>query len=97
MLTDLHDCLQAREAFKGKEIVARQLSTPNLHIAEGKKVVVIGSAKTALDVAGAAGEVAEAVTVLARKVCHASKSGPCHLNLPCLLPHPDPYNTALPH
>ena len=48
--------------------MARQLTTQNLDIAKGKKVVVVGSAKTALDVAGAAAEVADSVTMLARKV-----------------------------
>ena len=82
MLTGRFGCLQDREPFKGKEIVARQLTTQNLHIAEGSKVVVIGSAKTALDVAGAAAEVAETVTVLARKVSLVSMfKAPCmHLS-----------------
>ena len=65
--------LQDRSSFAGKEIIARQLTTQNLPLAAGKRVVVIGSAKTALDVAGAAAEVAESVTLLARKVCGLGK------------------------
>ena len=84
MLTGRCGCLQDRATFKGKEIVARQLTTQNLHLAEGRKVVVIGSAKTALDVAGAAAEVAETVTVLARKV----GLDPCSKLSPCTCPGP---------
>ena len=60
--------MQNREAFQGTEILAKQLTTDNLHVATGKRVVVIGSAKSALDVAGAAGEVAESVTMICRQV-----------------------------
>lgn len=63
--------LQGRPVFTGREITARQLTTRALPTAAGKRVVVVGSAKTALDVAGAAAEVAESVTMLARKVCSA--------------------------
>ena len=59
---------QDRDCFKGREIIARELTTENLDIARGKRVVVIGSAKSALDVAGAAGEVAESVKMLSRQV-----------------------------
>ena len=60
--------MQNRDAFQGTEIIAKQLTTENLSVASGKRVVVIGSAKSALDVAGAAGEVAELVTMLCRQV-----------------------------
>ena len=60
--------MQNRDAFQGTEIIAKQLTTKNLSVAKGKRVVVIGSAKSALDVAGAAGEVAESVTMLCRQV-----------------------------
>lgn len=60
---------QGRECFSGKHIIAKELTTENLGIAKGKRVVVIGSAKSALDVAGAAGEIAESVTMLCRQVC----------------------------
>ncbi len=60
--------MQNRDAFGGKEIIAKQLTTANLSIAKDKRVVVIGSAKSALDVAGAAGEVAESVTMICRQV-----------------------------
>ena len=59
---------QDRDRFKGRQIIARELTTENLDIARGKKVVVIGRAKSALDVAGAAGEVAESVKMLSRQV-----------------------------
>ena len=49
-------------------MVARDLTTDNLHVARDKQVVVIGSAKSALDAAGAAGEVATSVVMLSRKV-----------------------------
>ena len=60
--------MQNRDAFQGTEILAKQLTTKNLLVASGKQVVVIGSAKSALDVAGAAGEVADSVTMLCRQV-----------------------------
>jgi cation diffusion facilitator CzcD-associated flavoprotein CzcO len=60
--------MQNRDAFGGKELIAKQLTTENLSIAKDKRVVVIGSAKSALDVAGAAGEVAESVTMVCRQV-----------------------------
>lgn len=60
--------MQNRDAFGGKELIAKQLTTENLSIAKDKRVVVIGSAKSALDVAGAAGEVAESVTMACRQV-----------------------------
>lgn len=59
--------IQDRDFFKGREIIARELTTENLAVAQGKRVVVIGSAKSALDVAGAAGEVAESVKMLSRQ------------------------------
>lgn len=60
--------MQNREAFGGKELIAKQLTTDNLSVAKDKRVIVIGSAKSALDVAGAAGEVAESVTMICRQV-----------------------------
>jgi len=60
--------MQNRDAFGGKEIIAKQLTTDSLSVAKDKRVIVIGSAKSALDVAGAAGEVAESVTMICRQV-----------------------------
>lgn len=59
---------QGRDMFLGTEMVARNLTTDNLHVARGKQVVVIGSAKSAVDAAGAAAEVADSVVMLSRKV-----------------------------
>ena len=60
--------MQNRDALGGKEIIAKQLTTANLSAAKDKRVIMIGSAKSALDVAGAAGEVAESVTMVCRQV-----------------------------
>ena len=60
--------MQNRDTFQGTEMLAKQLTTENLTVATGKRVVVVGSAKSALDVAGAAGEVAESVTMVCRQV-----------------------------
>ena len=68
LVSDCTCALQNRDAFQGTETLAKQLTTENLSVAHGKRVVVIGSAKSALDVAGAAGEVAESVTMLCRQV-----------------------------
>ena len=60
--------MQDKAAYRGKDILARELSTANLDMAKGKRVIVIGSAKTALDAAGASAEVADSLIMLSRKV-----------------------------
>ncbi len=67
---------QGREKFGGREIVANELKTENLGWAKDKEVLVIGGGKSALDVAGAAAEVAKSVTLLVRQV--ASPIAPSH-------------------
>jgi cation diffusion facilitator CzcD-associated flavoprotein CzcO len=59
---------QGRDVFQGKDIFAKELTTENLGVARDLDVVVIGSGKTAWDVAGAAAEVAASVTLLGRQV-----------------------------
>jgi len=58
--------VQGRDQFAGREVVAKDLTTQNLGLAKDKEVVVIGSGKSAWDVAGAAAEVAASVTLLGR-------------------------------
>ena len=60
---------QGRAEFNGKIIHAHELTSENLHWAEGKHVVVIGAGKSAVDASVAASEVAASVTNVFRKVC----------------------------
>lgn len=59
--------IKGRDVFQGKDIFAKELTTENLGVARDLDVVVIGSGKTAWDVAGAAAEVAASVTLLGRQ------------------------------
>ena len=60
--------MQGKEVFSGRVIHASELSTDNLHLARGKRVVVCGAGKSALDASVAAAQVATSVTNVFRQV-----------------------------
>ena len=60
--------VQDRELFGGDVIHACELTSKNLHIAEGKRVLVVGAGKSAIDACVAATEVSASVTNVFRQV-----------------------------
>ena len=60
-------CLQGQEGFRGLQLCARDLTTDRLADLAGKRVVVLGCGKSAVDACAAAAEVAASTTMLFRK------------------------------
>ena len=60
-------CSQGQEGFRGLQLCARDLTTDRLADLAGKRVVVLGCGKSAVDACAAAAEVAASTTMLFRK------------------------------
>ena len=68
--------VQGMDSFKGLQLVARDLTTQRLPELAGKRVLVLGCGKSAVDACAAAAEVAACTTMLFRKVGRAAAAAP---------------------